>query len=825
MPPRFPHLFLPGPSDTQHNYTSPRRGGPSRLPSRNRAQHAQHIQFQLNRAWEESQDRQATAHVDRDGVYLTFVSEPGFDLTLTSLENRREGIRLLNVRPDGPEDGAASRATVYMPKASRGHFLRKAEAYASQDNKPRQDGTTTFKNATLIESISDVQAAVLESSFWQDDLGRMPGDTPDWVEVWLISEDLAAQEAFGHLCHDLSISLRSEYVTFPERAVLLILANQEQLQQLITRSDAIAEFRAVTEVASFFVELENRDQVERAQDLAQRTQFPTDDTVSVLILDHGVNNGHLLLEPLLADEDCHAVDPAWGTYDSDGHGTLMAGAAAFGDLLGCLEGHPPQVVIPHRLESAKILPPGLQTNPKQLWGWYTAQGISRAEIQAPHRARAICMAVTSDDQPTRGRPSSWSGLIDEVASGYSDDSRRLVILSAGNVDEPDDWRAYPHANMTRQVQDPGQAWNALTVGACTSKTRIVDASLASYAPLAGAGDLSPFSSTSVTWPDRKWPIKPELVYEGGNVARGPGDSVLAADDLQLLSTSHDPQRSQFEAFNATSAAAAQVAHLAAHIQSRYPDAWPETIRALLVHSAEWTDAQKAAHLAGVSKDDYYRLAKVCGYGVPSLERAMSCAANSLSLISQTTIQPFDTLQNRHVTRDMHLYRLPWPADILSELGEAPLHMRVTLSYFVEPSPGEVGWSDGYRYNSHGLRFQLNGPGEAEADFVKRVNRKARDDDEHPGTEGASRYWQLGEYRNTGSIHSDIWQGTAAALALSNLIAVHPTIGWWRERPHLGRHDRKTRYSLVVSFSLPSEDIDIYTPVAVRLGTPVVVPIV
>jgi hypothetical protein len=147
-------------------------------------------------------------------------------------------------------------------------------------------------------------------------------------------------------------------------------------------------------------------------------------------------------------------------------------------------------------------------------------------------------------------------------------------------------------------------------------------------------------------------------------------------------------------------------------------------------------------------------------------------------------------------------------------------MRITLSYFVEPSPGEVGWKDRYRYASHGLRFELNGPGENEADFVARINRKARDDDEHPGTEGATDHWTIGEARNVGSIHSDIWTGTAVELALSNLIAVHPSVGWWRERQHLNRYNRRTRYSLVVSFSLPGQEIDIYTPVAVRLGIPV-----
>jgi hypothetical protein len=219
---------------------------------------------------------------------------------------------------------------------------------------------------------------------------------------------------------------------------------------------------------------------------------------------------------------------------------------------------------------------------------------------------------------------------------------------------------------------------------------------------------------------------------------------------------------------------------------------------------------------------------MCGYGGPSIERAISCAANSLSLISQAELQPFDkhATQSRYVSKDMHLYRLPWPVDVLRGLGALPVQMRVTLSYFIEPSPGEVGWKDRYRYASHALRFELNGPGEEEAEFVQRVNRKAREEDEHPGTEGAADHWTLGETRNVGSIHSDVWSGTAAQLAGSNLIAVHPAVGWWRERPHLGRFDKQTRYSLIVSFSLPGQEIDIYTPVAVQLGivTPVEVSI-
>ena len=818
---RFSHLFLPGPSHSRDDYSSPRRGGEGpRFCSHDRTTHATFVRNALETAWRQADERRVVARSSRQGVYLEFSSEPGFNLTLKSLESRQAGIKLLNVQTEGHDGEEVTRATVFIPQDKSAHFLQKAIAYATQDNPPKKNGTSTPKNAELIESIGDVRAAILESSFWQNAPDRLPRDTPEWVEAWLSSEDLNVIETFEQVCAEQGIVLGEGSLSFPERTVRLILADRQQLESLIEHSDSIAEFRHAREVATFFVNQDNTDQAAWVNELLERTSIDRQNDVCVLVLDHGVNNGHRLLEAVLPDEDCHAADPEWGTQDDHGHGTLMAGTAAYGDILHCLESDSP-IVVRHGLESAKILPPPPEENPRRLWGHFTARGISRAEVQAPHRKRVICMAVTSGDELNRGRPSSWSGEIDELASGYSDNHRRLIIISGGNVRDPEDWKHFPASNITCEVQDPAQAWNALTVGAFTEKTHISDPLLNSYRTTAEAGDISPFSSTSSTWPNRDWPIKPDVCFEGGNVATGPNNTVFDTDDLKLLSTYRDPQIAQFSSFDATSAASAQAAWMAARLQAEYPDAWPETIRGLIVHSAEWTTTQKRKHLQNNSKTSFYQLAKICGYGVPNLESAISCAANSLSLISQAELQPFDKhrTESRYISKDMHIYRLPWPVDVLRDLSELPVQMRVTLSYFVEPSPGEVGWKNRYRYASHALRFELNGPGEVEEEFVQRVNRRAREDSEHPGTEGAADHWTLGEARNVGSIHSDIWSGTAAELAGSNLIAVHPAVGWWRERHHLGRFNRQTRYSLIVSFSLPGQEIDIYTPVAVQLGIP------
>src|SRR3712207_7795828 len=47
------------------------------------------------------------------------------------------------------------------------------------------------------------------------------------------------------------------------------------------------------------------------------------------------------------------------------------------------------------------------------------------------------------------------------------------------------------------------------------------------------------------------------------------------------------------------------------------------------------------------------------------------------------------------------------------------------------------------------------------------------------------------FRSAGSIHADIWEGTAADLANRGAIAVYPVTGWWKENPTRDSRDRKS----------------------------------
>ena len=259
-------------------------------------------------------------------------------------------------------------------------------------------------------------------------------------------------------------------------------------------------------------------------------------------------------------------------------------------------------------------------------------------------------------------------------------------------------------------------------------------------------------------------------------------------------------------------------YLATSILAEYPDLWPETVRALVVHSARWTPAMKVQFDVDPRRRPRDGMRRRYGMGVPDLLRATRSASDALTLVAEDVIHPFD---GQRRMREMHLHDLPWPVEALEELGATNVQLRVTLSYFIEPNPGSRGWVRRYGYPSHGLRFEVRRVNESNTDFRQRINQLARAEEEHRTVHASdSPEWYFGpDYRASGSIHSDIWSGTAADLAQRGAIAIFPVTGWWKDRPSRDHSERGARYSLVVSIDTPDVDVDIWTPVAELVGIP------
>jgi hypothetical protein len=828
------HVLVLRPASTEE-YTSYASGrGSPRPPSPIRDVHARKLTEEVAEAEREARERRERTSQEvgvlptSEGMLLTFESWPGFALEPAKLDPGNQPPELIAVRTRTVGEETVQLATVHVPEGSLGFFLKRFDEYATA-NTPKGNP----RHADMVERIAELRLATIEA-LWTDDAAAFPtADETTWWEVWLRRSDGVEADRLRAFAEVAGFEVGTRQLVFDNRVIVDVHATATQLASALDLIDDFAELRKAHTNSAFFPRLSQVEQADWITDLVSRTAPPPEDAPAACILDTGVNRGHPLLEHAIADSDMHACVPTWGVHDHDGHGTEMAGIALYGELQAALEGSDP-IALLHRLESAKILPPTGANDP-DLYGAITAEAVARTEVQAPDRRRCFSMAVTADAGAVAGTPTSWSAAVDALASGrefdtlngrlgYIDDasieSHRLFLISAGNVSVVDEM--YLDRCDLEAVEDPAQAWNAVTVGAFTDLVDVAaaGADFDGWTAVAPPGELSPFSRTSVTF-QRQWPIKPEIVLEGGNAAASPGGTDFdTPDSLSVVTTSHDLARRLLTTANATSAATAAAAHMAATVSAQYPAFWPETVRGLVVHSARWTEAMTQQFAAvGASKQQRESLVRRYGYGVPTLDRCLRSATNALTLIVQDTIHPFQAGK----LREMHLHDLPWPRDALASLGEVPVQLRATLSYFIEPSPTRRGWGGRYRYASHQLRFELQRPTETNDDFRKRLNKRALDEEENRPTGGDDDGWFLGSRaRNRGSLHQDIWDGTAEDLAARGRVAVFPVTGWWKELQKRDKSELGARYTLLLSIESPAEDVDLWTPVAQEVGLPIVI---
>lgn len=813
-----PHLFIKN-IHTSQSFTTPQSGGGSKvnLPDRNRNEHANALLHSLSQIWD-AYAQEASLRVEKglpvkDGEYLTFKSAENNNLKIESLDS--SGAILLNVNTD--KDTNQQIATVYIPENKKEKLTKKVENYRNEDKNGKP------QNQELVEKIDVISRTSVEN-LWSSPIESLPRLEAVWCEIWLATEGLNIETIIPNLkgvCALFDIEILESILKFPQRSILIIKANYAQLSELITSFGLIAEIRKTEELNSFWLNqniTENNDWIEEALNLVDFTK--TNNFIS--ILDSGINNGHRLIEPILDEVNRLTVEPGWGVNDSMGHGTSMAGIATYGNLNAILENKKP-LEIHHQIESVKILHPNLP-NEQNKYPLITLEAVNRAIINNPNAKRIFCMAVTTDFQVDFGKPSAYSSVLDSIIFGEDINDKKIFLVSAGNVRGEHNWKNYPVSNLNLSVESPAQSWNAISIGAYTEKI------LPDAATVANKFELSPFSTTSSSW-DSNWPIKPEVVFEGGNLIRLENGDVEGHDDLEVLTTSRNSIRHHFTTLNATSAATAFAAYFLAKLRDSYPNAWEETLRALMIHSASWSEEMIAQFQIDTNKvGDVLRLLKIVGYGIPNLQKAIECKSNYLTFISEQIIKPYKLDEGEIKTNEIHYYEFPWPKEILESLGETNVTLRVTLSYFIEPNPGDRGYTTKYAYQSTALKFSLINSGEDFDNFKIRTNKKNQDNlkenlgvdkldsGEYDKNTGSSR-WALGaDTVFKGSIHSNYWNGSAVEIASCNKLAVFPLAsGWWKQLKKQEKHDSELRYSLIVSIETPENTTDIYTPIATQVA--------
>ncbi|WP_088343912.1 MULTISPECIES: S8 family peptidase [Rhodomicrobium] len=838
------------------DYRPPRRAVTSRDGGLDRFSHGTKLSGELAQAFAAAHrllgERDPDIAAGDAGVYVEIASPA--ETLLPDIGWQQKGIRIGAVRT---EDNGEQVGGLFVPQRSEAFLTKALDDYTSGG------GSAAAKDRLeKIERIGPSSVATL----WFDRRPLPPEEKAIWWECWCWKD---RADHVPRPAQRLGLRVSERRLIFPDCEVVPVYGTRSEIERLLVHTDAIERLRHASDSPHVFLS-ELRDyQVPLIRDLASRISHAPATAPAACVLDSGTNRAHPLLSASLDPSDQHAVDEKWGVDDhyDGGHGTQMSGLALLGDLTHPV-GDQRSIELKHRLETVTILPPeGFDETEPASYGYVTQQAINLPEIAAPERTRIFCMAVTNKDVPG-DRPTSWSAAVDQAAAGKmpgerdaENTPRRLILISGGNIGDDADYATMTAAE-TPAMEDPVQAWNALGISGFTDRDTVIDALFKSHVPIAKVGDRSPYSRTSVLWPDTM-PLKPEVVFEAGNRAASPsGTNILSGvESLSVLTTSSDFVSDPLTAFFATSASTGEAARFTAALQAEHPAYWPETIRALTVHSAQWTP-RMLERIAGArkKKSAHLGLARQFGFGVPNLQRAMASASADLALVAQAVIQPFKRKMKQGKKgrivgdgdprfSDIHLYTLPWPKETLRQLGEKRVALKITLSYFIEPSPGQLKPVTPARYRSHGLRFDMQRRNESDEAFKSRINDLAAasdvddDTDTHAGVvmvdeevpglaeievgPESDTGWMFGSRSRAadkpGSLHCDIWQGNAIDLADRHMVAIYPVAGWWKYRVPQHRYNEKTRYALVMTLDCVEQDVDLYAEIEAGIAAAVAAP--
>lgn len=411
---------------------------------------------------------------------------------------------------------------------------------------------------------------------------------------------------------------------------------------------------------------------------------PDSDAPYVCVVDSGVNSGHPFLRGWVADS--YDFNTGEGTpADQNGHGTEVAGIAAYGDLLECLEdgSWEPDV----KLLNAKVLKDGPGETPvfpdnERVEG-VVAEAIEYFANEWDCRVFNLSLGDPKNVY-SGGRQFQWAEKLDELAR----EQDVVIVVSAVNRATP----PLPEGNTRDELRNsmkeillgddqrvcsPATASLAVTVGAISrsgavliedGKNRVRD----SVSVVPGNGP-SPFTRTGPGYSlqTQKPAIKPDFVHFGGNYAlqtlaggkRWTGEHYLLGEPTTILE-----EGGRFlGTASGTSIAAPWVSHVAAlsanaaeRLIGESPSA--NLIRALLGSTSACPPCEDDW------LDDEDEMLSLVGYGRCHKEEVQYSAPNRVHVVASDEIE----------VDQLHVYKIPLPDAFLSEKGERGI--TVSLAY-------------------------------------------------------------------------------------------------------------------------------------------------
>jgi hypothetical protein len=554
-------------------------------------------------------------------------------------------------------------------------FKSKLADYGSEDG-PKYD----FFNA--IESFQNIP---IDKKIGQNLKDNPLGETADFIdiELWKMS-DPQKNETF-------IAQLKETYNDFSKFRIT---------DTLITKSFVLLRVKLTNTIFEEIIELNEIARADRPAlphfnpfeltrpDISE-IEFgtPDNDATGILIIDSGIISNHPMLENCVGGEENFQTGET-ETHDTVGHGTAVAGCAAYGDIEKSLED---KIFNPENwIFSAKVMyaerneiagPISAIYDPEKLIEHQFKDAVESFLSNSEYHIKVVNISLGNSNEVWHkhfSRQLPLAALIDELAVTFP---HVLFIVSSGNqhpinndqtIQEViDNYPAYLTEDEDFNIINPATSALALTIGSIAGTIRIGEERYGAEdikTPIAKENQPSPFTRTG---PGINGMIKPELVEYGGNLILTETHARITEDrggKIALLNNKTTEDIIKYD--YGTSYSAPKVAYVAGKIANRFPQKSANFIKNMLLVGSDYPFLpSKDFYHSTNKKEAEIKHLSVSGFGLSDFDKAINSFKNRTVLWDEGEIG----------LNQIKVYSLQLPDVFFSEVGSKKITVVLTFN--------------------------------------------------------------------------------------------------------------------------------------------------
>jgi len=656
-----------------------RRPPPPQFPQRQPADHGSNLEDEYSETLRQTAERRAASGVDPSRLIVIALRSYEF-----SVRDLLEGKLRAYVVDEGrsTDDDLARVVVQFTDDEAAEVFHRELRTYR-EGNLEASAALTVKQRESLFGMIEDVRSIGPEERRGERLRAEgLPAEEPFFLDVDLwhpgtVDEARFVTQQVRELC-----LRRGGRVTGETRTASLLLLKVESTRPLandLLNLDWVAKLDLPPRIreASFSA---LRDEVPRTP-----PPPPSGDEGLVCVIDSGVIPGHPLLQGWVTGS--RDFDSGEGTeFDVNGHGTCVAGIAAYGDVGAQIDRG---AWLPTaKICSAKILRHDPILDRAAFPEGNRIEATVEQAIRYFHEeqgCRVFNLSIGIEDHVYRGQKQfALAEKLDELARELD----VVIVVPTGNRSDP----PVPEGARTREqfqeavrnqlatdaeqrVLDPATASCALTVGAIAGSAECRTRDAFACAP-EGAPPAFSRVGPGLSGSAASGAIKPELVAPGGSfalqvIAGGPPRWVERDPYLGEPTLRPESEDGRFlTTVSATSFAAPRIANFAARAEVALRAALGEVpsanlIRAVIASSAELPPCGSTWLLDADRKETDKKL-RLVGYGSPDVDRTLSSYGWNACLVADDRVEE----------DKFHVYEVPVPESFLEVRGARGLTVAI-----------------------------------------------------------------------------------------------------------------------------------------------------